>query len=62
MDQKNLIKQLKLAKIENDWINYNDVAEMINIRTSSLYNFLNGQFLLSQTKANILKSWLDDMS
>ena len=47
MDQKNLIKQLKLAKIENDWINYNDVAEMINIRTSSLYNFLNGQYKLS---------------
>ena len=58
MDQKEIIRQLKIAKIENDWFKYEDIAEMLQIRIGSLYNFLNGQYKLSQTKAKILQDWL----
>lgn len=47
MDQKEIIRQLKIAKIENDWFKYEDIAEMLQIRIGSLYNFLNGQYKLS---------------
>ncbi len=62
MDQKEIIRQLKIAKIENDWFKYEDIAEMLQIRIGSLYNFLNGQYKLSQTKAKILQDWLINLN
>lgn len=62
MDQKEIIRQLKIAKIENDWFKYEDIAEMLQIRIGSLYNFLNGQYKLSQTKAKILQNWLINLN
>ena len=29
MDQKEIIRQLKIAKIEYDWFEYEDIAEML---------------------------------
>lgn len=61
MDQKEIIKKLKIAKMENDWIKYADVAQMLDIQVGSLYNFLNGQYKLSQSKAKLLSIWLNNM-
>ncbi len=55
MDQNEIRKQLKTARIENDWFEYKDIAEMLNMKSvGSLYNFLNGQYNISQSKAKIL--------
>ena len=62
MEQKEIIRQLKIAKMENDWIKYTDVAQMLSMQVGSLYNFLNGQYKLSQSKAKLLKDWLSDLN
>lgn len=61
MNQKELVKRLKVRKIEDDFWNYKDIAEMLDMKVTSLYCFLNGQFQISQSKAKKLKQWLDDL-
>ena len=36
------------------------IADMLDIKVGSIYNFLNGAFNLSQKKAKYLDSWLSD--
>ena len=60
MDQKTLRRKLKIAKLDNDFFDYQDISELLNIRIGSLYNWLNGSFQLSQKKAKILENWLED--
>lgn len=60
MRQDELRKKLKIAKIENpDLFNYEDIADMINVKTGSLYNWLSGSYNLSYDKEKILKDWLN---
>lgn len=47
IDQKEIARKLKIERIENDDFNYSDIADMLSIKTASLYNFLNGQYNLS---------------
>lgn len=60
MDQKNIRTRLKIAKIEDNDFSYSDIADMLDIKVGSVYNFLNGAFNLSQKKAKYLDSWLSD--
>lgn len=61
MDQKELVKRLKIRKIEDNFWSYKDIAEMLDIKVTSFYCFLNGQYQISQHKAKKLKQWLDDL-
>lgn len=44
MDQKELVKRLKIRKIEDNFWSYKDIAEMLDIKVTSFYCFLNGQY------------------
>lgn len=61
MEQEKLRKQLKVAKMNNNWFSYGDIADLLEIKVGSLYNFLAGAYNLSQTKARILRNWLIDL-
>ena len=61
MNQDILRKKLKISKIQNNWFNYSDIAQLLCIKTASLYNWLNGAYNLSDTKAKILNQWLADL-
>lgn len=58
--QSNLRWLTKLAKITSDF-NYNEMAEVLQITDHAFYNWLNGYYDLSVTKANKLKSLLADL-
>lgn len=60
LDQREIARNLKIERMENDDFNYSDISAMLGIKTGSLYNFLNGQYSLSQTKAKMLRDWLND--
>ena len=60
MEQQNIRTRLKIAKIQDNDFSYKDIAQMIDIKVTSLYNFLNGAFNLSQQKARYLSNWLSD--
>ena len=47
MDQQNIRTRLKIAKIEDNDFSYSDIADMLDIKVGSIYNFLNGAFNLS---------------
>ena len=55
MEQHNLRRIVRLAKANNEDINYKDFAESIDISVNSLYNWLNGSFKLSYKKAKQLE-------
>ena len=58
--QSNLRWLTKLAKIKSDF-NYNEMAEVLQITDHAFYNWLNGYYDLSVTKASKLKSLLADL-
>ena len=60
LDQREIARNLKIERMESDDFKYQDIADMLGIQTGSLYNFLNGQYSLSQTKAKTLRDWLND--
>ena len=60
IDQREIARKLKLEKLEYGDFSYSDISQMLSIKTGSLYNFLNGQYNLSQTKAKMLRDWLND--
>ena len=47
IDQKEIARKLKVERIENNDFDYSDIADMLDIKIGSLYNFLNGQYNLS---------------
>ena len=60
IDQKKIARQLKIAKMDDGDFTYSQIADMLDIKIGSLYNFLNNQYKLSQGKAKLLKDWLSD--
>lgn len=53
--QEILRKQVRLAKACNEWLYYKDLAETLDIHEHSFYNWLNGEYELSNRKADILQ-------
>ena len=56
MKQDYLRKKVKLLKALQG-ISYKEISEYLGIKTNSLYNFLKGQYELSQDKAESLE-WI----
>ena len=61
MQQDNLRKNVRIAKANNEDINYRDFAEYINISLNSFYNWLNGSYKLSYKKAKLLEDITIDL-
>ena len=62
MRQQELRKKLKLAKIENpDLFSYEDIADYLGIKVSSLYNWSSSAYNLSYEKEKKLAEWLSDL-
>ena len=55
MNQNELRKQVKLAKVMNEEYTYKDFAEAIDLTEGSFYNWLNGAYNLSQAKYSYLQ-------
>lgn len=49
--QDKLRRQVKFAKACNDWLYFKDLAETLEITDHSFYNWLNGEYELSSSKA-----------
>lgn len=60
LDQREIARNLKIERMDSDDFKYSDIAAMLDMQTTSLYNFLSGQYTLSQSKAKILRDWLND--
>ena len=60
MEQDNIRKALKIAKIIDNDFCYQDIADLLQIKVTSVYNFLANNFDLSQKKARYLSAWLSD--
>lgn len=56
--QENLRKQVKIIKALQN-ITYTEIAEDLEISRSAFYNWLNGQYSLSQEKETRLKEILE---
>lgn len=56
-----LRKKVKLVVAMNDDISYQDISDLIDIKLSSLYCWLNKQYELNYKKAMYLDSWCNDM-
>ena len=51
---------LSVSAVSKALSDYSDISDMLGIKIGSLYNFLNGQYNLSQSKAKMLRDWLSD--
>ena len=60
MDQDNLIRRIKIARMQDQDFSYEDLAQMIDLKLSSFYNFMNKQYKIKQSKAKMLSDWLSD--
>lgn len=60
MEQQNIRTRLKIAKIEDNDFTYSDIADMLDMKVGSVYNWLNSAFQMSQKKARYLNDWLSD--
>lgn len=56
-----LRKQVKLAKACNDWLFYKDLAETLEISVNGFWNWLSGQYELSNPKARQLQDIVIDL-
>lgn len=62
MRQDDLRKNLKIKKIENDGLfNYEEIADYLDIKVGSLYNWLSGSYNLGYEKEKKLYSFLCDL-
>lgn len=59
--QDKLRKQVKLAKACNDWLYYKELAETLEIKEHSFYNWLNGEYELSSRRAEQLEDIVIDL-
>lgn len=60
-DQKELIRQVRIAKAEYPDITYKGFAEYIGMTEHGFYNWLNGAFALSREKENKLADILQEL-
>lgn len=62
INQDELRRLTRIARAENfDIFTYDDFASVINIKTSSLYSWLNRQYDLKEQKAQILSGFISDI-
>lgn len=62
MRQDDLRKKLKIAKIENpDLFTYEDIADYLDIKIASLYNWASSGYNLSYEKEKKLRNLLSDL-
>lgn len=61
MTQDILREKTKIAKATNDDIFYKDFAEYLDMNINSFYNWLNGAYDLSETKARKLEDIVIDL-
>lgn len=57
----NLRQQVRLCKVYNPEWSYNKIAEVLNISTYGFYNWLHGQYELSNRKELELRELLADL-
>ena len=62
MNDDNLRTDIKVLKAIGQIDNYAEVAEMIDIKVNSFYNWLNGYYNLSYAKKQKLKEIADILS
>ena len=64
MSKQDTLRELvRLAKKNNDWLFYKDLAEAINISNNSFYNWLtNGSYELSNKKYKQLQDLVIDLA
>lgn len=60
MNQEELRKRIKLIKALQG-ISYKELSEYLDIKPNSLYNFIRGQYDLSDERAKTLDSILSDL-
>ena len=60
MNNENLRKEVKMIKALQD-ISYTELAEFLEIKRSSFYNWLKGQYNLSEEKQNRLSDIIDTL-
>lgn len=58
--QENLRKQVKMLKALQN-ISYTEIAELLEISRSAMYNWLKEQYNLSQTKADRLQEIIETL-
>jgi predicted DNA-binding protein YlxM (UPF0122 family) len=58
--QQNLRKQVKMLKALQN-ISYTEIAELLEISRSAMYNWLKEQYNLSQTKADRLQEIIETL-
>ena len=62
INQDELRRRTRIARAKNfDIFTYDDFASVINIKTSSLYSWLNRQYDLKEHKAQILSGFISDI-
>lgn len=59
--QDDLRKKVKLAKACNDWLYYKELAETLEMADHSFYNWLNGNYEISSSKASQLEDIIIDL-
>ena len=61
MNQDKLREQVRLAKALNQEWNYRVISEIIDINPCSFYNWLHGYYQLSDQRAAMLQTVIDDL-
>ena len=59
MNQNDLRKKLKICKLQDNDFSYQEIADMLDIKVGSLYNYLSGAYDLSREKAKSLEIWIN---
>ena len=60
MNNEKLRTEVRKLKVYQD-IQYKEIAEYLEVKNSSFYNWLKGQFNLSQEKQNRLSEIIDNL-
>ncbi len=60
-EQDILREKIKLAKAQNDWLFYKDIAPYLGINVKSFYNWLYNKYNLGYNHTRTLKILLDDL-
>ena len=61
MEQETLRRRVKIVRVVEEEFTYKELAQMINITPKAFYNWLNGDYSLSEEKFYNLKSIIDDI-
>lgn len=62
INQNKLREDIKITKALNDDLYFYHFAEMIGVEKHSFYNFLHGEYELSEQKARQLQNIINDLN